>query len=264
LAKISFVEYEDLCEGMWRDWADGKREALSDWNHLCKSLRLSLDHCPEPYLTLTPGKKPLVFVTTNPGGEMDFQLRRNIPSRLLGGDYNVMAEILPRLYGQDGLSRFSESDGWIGGSRIGASASTRLCKMRDLAAKFGSEGAIQVELIPFHSGSLRNKAKAASLAEDSAWAAYRTSLKSFLADKDVLAFGATGVLEGNPKDSPWLRLVLDTIGLDAPPNWERPAADKSNWLSTSRREGRLKAVHLMNSGNNLPSDIRLLAENLKR
>lgn len=54
---------------------------LSDWKENELSLQdnygFDLDALPEPYLTFGKGNNQMCFLTTNPGGVMNFQRRKN-------------------------------------------------------------------------------------------------------------------------------------------------------------------------------------------
>jgi len=208
-------------------------------------------YCAEPYLRFTKENDEnsdlIYFLTTNPGAGFDKQERKTILENesmiKIEEDYYSNAKNLADYYVKE----------LIMGSQ------SRIKHMKYLAKKCGYNNFIQVESIPYHSGSLPGKQKLVKLIRNgnNSISEYIEVTKGFLKDKNVIAIQA-GNSRNIKKMNDWSKLQCEIIGLDI---------DKSECISTIKNNTKdtgclyiekqnnfIKALSLRAGGNDLPGE----------
>lgn len=233
-------------ESLWRDWLDGRVPPLAP---PVASL-FDLDAMPEPWLDLEAGAKPLVVLTTNPGGTMDHQRR----SSILRGDGPAQADMSYARAAQVLAAHYRDV-------LAGTSAGRRIRSLLAVAHEAGYDGVLQAECIPWHSADLPNKARLLGLLpREPHLVAYLHDLRSFLGPRPVLAVSAVSSrvdLEDREAPlSPWLEWQADLLGIDPRRAERHPLVQKGARVTATalvdRSSAAPKALVLMMGSNNLP------------
>lgn len=245
---MSGIDYFDFCEGLWQDWLDDRLELPPEASEL-----FQLDYCPEPYLLFGDARPDSIhFLTTNPGGGMEFQhidqVRRERSPVSSRATFQSNARVLADYYSR----------------KLSGPARTRIGAMHDLAKDLGSAGFVQCECLPFHSHSLpKNRSAIESVSRTECLTSYCSSLQAHLRSKCVMAISAVGSAGDITADaigrSPWLQFKSEMMGFS-------PSAAKAfpivNHRSSDRMTGALllstdqgvwKAIFLMMGSNQLPA-----------
>ncbi|MFG0252770.1 MAG: hypothetical protein ACF8NJ_07860 [Phycisphaerales bacterium JB038] len=216
---------------------------------------------PEPYLDFEAGDRPLVVLTTNPGGPMAHQLRSAYQAGRgpvkLGMTYREAARALAIHY-IDVL--------------VGTAAGRRIEALRDLAAEGGFDGVLQVECIPWHSRDLPNKSRLLGLISREQWLRkYLAQLKDLVRSAPAMAVSAVSsridLEDPTAPLSPWLSWQLSVLGIERAAARIVPLVRKGSRVTgvalVQRVEGANKALVLMMGSNNLPgSEGRAILEDV--
>lgn len=243
---------ETFTEQLWRTWLRGEL-SLSD----ALAERFDLDAAPEPYLCFEAGERPLVALTTNPGGTLSFQRRAVV---LSNADvlretmtYQEAASVLGQHYRQV-LQR--------------KPAGRRIESLLQLARLRSATGVVQVEVCPFHSRSLPKKATLpAELASDELTRQYVENIREYMKGRPVVivsAISSRKTLSADLTLSPWLAWKAELAGLSPDLHMRFvPLIIRQEKVTcaalTSPRGAIPKALVLMMGSNQLPG-----AEGLQR
>ena len=188
-------------------------ELLARWRKselvLKTNFGFDLNALPEPYLKFGEPTNDLYFLTTNPGGVMDFQMRENEYSPI-GEMYSELSERLGLHY-KDVLPSRSE-------------ARKRISAMYSITNRIfrGSNGFIQAEISPFHSANFPDKEKFALdvLSEEhDIHKEYVDILTTLLEHKNCIC-----IQGGKPKperiNDNWIKLISKIMSVE-PKNWNK-------------------------------------------
>jgi hypothetical protein len=247
-----------LCECLWQDWLAGRLETSPFIRQT-----FDLDAAPEPYIFFADGQKPLVLLTTNPGGTMPHQRRAFVQ----GGDGPLSPAILYAAAAK-ALGAFYEQQ------LVYCPAGRRIAAMHNLSASVGTDGFVQVEVCPFHSPSLPNKVGLLrELTAGGLLTRYIEEVREFLVAKPVVAISAASALVSMGAEmqlSPWVTRLTEVAGLDPKHADFVPLVRKEGKVTAmvlvSAHNGAPKALVLMMGGNYLPGEygLRVLADSLAR
>jgi len=243
---------ETFTEQLWRSWLDGKL-SLSD----ALAERFDLDAAPEPYLCFEAGERPLVALTTNPGGTLPFQRREAVLSNTDVLRQTMTYQEVSRVLGQHYRQLLQRKP-----------AGRRIESLLHLASLRSATGVVQVEVCPFHSSSLPKKDTLVSeLINDELTKQYLAHVRENLRDRPVVivsAISSRKTLSADLTLSPWLAWKADVAGL--------PVDKAVRFVSLVTKQDKVtcaallsprgavpKALVLMMGSNQLPG-----AEGLKR
>jgi hypothetical protein len=251
-------DFVSFCESLWQDWLAGKIETspfLRKW--------FDLDAAPEPYISFGSGQKPLVLLTTNPGGTMRHQQRAAVQAGR--GPLNPAIDYAAAA---KGLGAFYEHQ------LARRAAGRRIAAMRALSASVGADGVVQVEVCPFHSRSLPNKlGLLREIDKGGLLTRYVEQVRSFLITRPVVAISAVPSRASLGPEVPLSRWVLwlsEMTGLDPTRAKFVPLVTKEAKVTAgalvASQDGVPKALVQMMGGNQLPGKhgVGILAEALRR
>jgi len=246
-----------FCESLWQDWLADRLETSPFVRRA-----FDLDAAPEPYLSFGCGENPLFLLTTNPGGTMPQQQRAAVQAGRgplsPAINYAAAAKALGAWYEQQ-LAR--------------CAAGRRIAAMQKLSALVGAEGVVQVEVCPFHSCSLPNKAELLrEISRGGLLTRYVQEVRAFLITRPVVAISAASTrtpMESEMPLSPWATWLLEVSGQD--PKRAKPVllVTKREKITAralvSSQDGAPKALVQMMGGNHLPGEhgLDLLADALR-
>ena len=190
------TNYIDFCENLFLNWNQNKV-------HLEKKFDFQLEAVPEPYLKFGENIEDLVFLTTNPGGVMDFQLQSSNffkPKE----KYHDLSIRLAKHY-EVALKR-------------GSSAKKRIEDMYSLTKILSpnSKGFTQFEISPFHSSSFPNKENYAEYLFNNSsniHREYTDLLTNHLKDKSCICIQA-GAPDLKRLNSKWLELISSVLSVE--------------------------------------------------
>lgn len=231
--------YIAACEDLYQAWREGgaARDPFL-------ATHFTLEHCPEPYLSFGPQDRPLVFLSTNPGGGLPQQLRpeQSAQSLLRGCDsYGGAAARLGQFY------RAPET-------RLG-SAKRNIAAMCSIAQALGYSGVQQVEAIPWHSPSLPNKREVVQSlrARAPSHVRYDRALRAYLRELPMVLSWSAGTPARRGGDG--VAFKADLLGLDL-------EHCQTLWLSEGRQsqallwrrsEGSVRGIFVTQGNAILPS-----------
>jgi hypothetical protein len=232
-----------VCERIWQDWLSQREPELP------ASLRgaFDFDYSPEPYTIFDEATRPLVVLTTNPGGPREHQSRgcvaRNDRPPRANATYWTAARELGHHYRRE---------------LRGKQAGRRIESMIVLAAALGFDGVLQVEACPFRSASMPTPTKTAWMKAESNGLprTYLSALRDLLDGQHVVAIAATSSLVA----SPWINWLCDLVGLPTGQIRREPILHKGAKITCSvllptASFNRHKAVVLMMGANQLPGEV---------
>jgi len=243
-------DYIQFCDTLLFDWSK-KSIILED------GYGFDLSGLPEPYLKFGKKGSNVCFLTTNPGGVMNFQKREYEFSKA-GELYSDLSVRLAKYY-KDNLT---------------GAAKTRILKMKELSTALvpESDGFVQFEISPFHSTNFPvNKKEKFSKnilnGENSIHADYTSLLTSSLKHKSCICIQA-----GYPKlerlDQNWLSLISKILSVKKE-DWKLVEFKFSKGVATTgvfyyKEDNFFKAILFNSSGNNIPKidSMTKLLENL--
>lgn len=238
--------YLTRSESLWRDWLDGRVRPL-----VPRLARLfDLEAMPEPWLDFDAGARPLVVLTTNPGGTMDHQLR----SAIVRGD-GPIREQMSYAEAAKALAAYYQQ------VLAGTSAGRRIRALLEVAREAGYDGVLQAECIPWHSADLPNKARLLGLLRgEPTLTAYLRDLRAFLDPRPVLAVSAVSsrldLTDREAPLSPWLQWQAKLLGIDPRRAERHPLVKKGARVTGTAlidpSFSEPKALVLMMGSNNLP------------
>jgi len=261
-----FIQF---CEELWRDWLDG---TLKLPDIILKKFGFDLDAAPEPYLHFETREKPLVVLTTNPGGTMCHQCRASVRAGegplSTSMSYEEAARALGPFYVKE-LPSVSP-------------ARRRIEQSQKLSCRLLYQGVFQVEAVPFHRPSLPANRKRALLDaiendERSLLASYSERLQKFLLSQPVVAISAISprgmerIEQSHYGDIAcrWPAWMAGVAGLELERAKFVHLVGKTKATCAalvSCANETPKAIVLMIGGNNLPGDegLRRLVEELQK
>lgn len=246
------TSFETFTEQLWRSWLDGKLSLSA-----ALAQRFDLEAAPEPYLRFEAGDRPLVALTTNPGGTLPFQRRAVVLSNadVLRG--NMTYQEASRVLGQHYRKLLQRKP-----------AGRRIESLLHLASLRSATGVVQVEVCPFHSSSLPKKDTLVSELTRDAWTKqYLDNLRKYLQERPVVIVAAISsrmTLSADLTLSPWLAWKAELAGMEADKPMRFVALVSKHEKVTcaalmSPRGSIPKAIVLMMGSNQLPG-----TEGLKR
>ncbi len=196
--------YIDFCEGLWSDWLAGRSRLPRD-----ASNRFQLDYSPEPYLRFSDGTKPFCVLLTNPGAGMPHQHRDTIQAgnSCIGLQMSYQQVSLA-------LGRYYREQLPAGHARRNIQA------MHNIKELLHADCIVQLESLPFHSGSLPRKAEIPAVVErTSVLSQYASALKDAMKSVSVVALSAVAssrpISSSSIADDVWLRWqAADLLGID--------------------------------------------------
>ena len=195
------TSFETFTEQLWRSWLDGELSLSA-----ALTQRFDLEAAPEPYLRFEAGDRPLVALTTNPGGTLPFQRRAVVLSNTdvlrETMTYQEASSVLGQHYRQL-LQR--------------KAAGRRIENLLTLARDRSATGVVQVEVCPFHSRSLPKKDTLVSeLVNDELTKQYLAHVREYLRDRPVVivaAISSSKTLSADLTLSPWLAWKAEVAGM---------------------------------------------------
>lgn len=211
--------YQQVCEDIFHAWVQGKQE-LPDMNVFEKDA----DCVPEPFLlfggaTLESEEPNLVFLTTNPGSGMPGQ-RKGSPLGLGSkATYHEAQAELTEYYKRE----MNQPSKWDSGKRhFSVAAGSRIKKMREISdclraqGHLKSVGFVQCEIVPFHSGMLKDKDELISLLETEGTLInrYVEALRSYLQHSHVIALDASKKLGKAELWHGWIGYKANLMGFE--------------------------------------------------
>lgn len=255
--------YESFCDDLWRDWLAGRLLPSA-----FTGAKFDRESAPEPWLEFGTCVRPLVALTTNPGGSMEHQHRDVV---LRGTSVIKPADTYRAATAT--LAHFYETTPKL----VGSAARQRISAFSRLAELTGYDGVLQIETCPFHSACLPKKDSLLHMLETNhVLREYMTHLQRFLMPRPVLAVSAvssrTSLSATAITQSEWLSAQAKLIGLDPARAAFNPLVCKDpNKKVTAAAfvdsiDNIPKALLLMMGGNHLPAraGLQRLAEALKR
>lgn len=247
-----------FCECLWQDWLADRLETSPFVRQA-----FDLDAAPEPYIVFGDGQKPLVLVTTNPGGTMPHQRRASVQY-----GSGPLTPAIPYTAAAKALGAFYEQQ------LVHCPAGRRIAAMQNLSALVGTGGFVQVEVCPFHSPSLPNKVGLLrELSAGGLLSRYIEEVRAFLFAKPVVAISAASAqvsMGAEMQLSPWVMRLAEVAGLDPKRADFVPLVGKEGKVTAmalvSTHNGAPKALVLMMGGNHLPGErgLGILANALAR
>jgi hypothetical protein len=120
-------KYFAFCESLWRSWLSGDIHL-----HPSAERLFDMQAAPEPYPPFDKGHRPLIVLTTNPGGTMFEQLRATVLAGLGPVNQAMSYAEAARAFGA-----FYEQ-------RLTNPARTRIRALKRLAELVNAEGVLQV------------------------------------------------------------------------------------------------------------------------
>ena len=230
-------QYSELCEWLWRSW-------LSRTVVASRALRARFDFeaAPEPYLLFDPGDRPLVIVTTNPGGTMPHQRWDQITT-----GRSILSMSMKYVDAADVLARYYVSN--LTGPPL-----QRIAAQRDLAEEAGYS-----EVIRPHLGG--KDRLAAVMTADPDLAEYTRALGLFLDKRCSVAISAISTrTDLGARDihlSPWLTWQCQLLGIQPKRAIRIPLVRKGTRITAAAlvdpAGSAAKVLVLMMGGNHLPS-----------
>ena len=240
-------KYLELCERWWQTWLEGKPMVSP-----AIASRFDLNAAPEPYLQFGSGDRPLIVLTTNPGGTMPHQLRDEV----LGGQ-GVINKSMTYAKASVALAAFYST-------HLTGPARQRIGAFQSVAGASDHTHVLQLECIPWHSSKLPDKSDLPDLFQaDIALAEYSAALAEVLQAAAVLVISAVSSRAdlSSPKLplSPWLAWQRDLVGLNPDRAEMIPLIRKGEKVTSAalvdRSGASPKALVLMQGGNHLPGEI---------
>lgn len=233
--------YFNFCQDLYSNW----NNCTLNYDPALESF-FDLNALPEPYLSFKSLENPLYFLTTNPGGVMEFQKRDN---------FNYSDELYSDLAHKLGERYLLNLD------KIGTQAVTRIKRMIQLSELVKKSGVIQVEAIPYHSKNFNNKSAFLKCLTDFTLIAYINHLKDHLTDKPVLSIQAGSPDLNRIKSNDWILFLCDTMNLDIDKAHMYPIKVKTDgkvtigmlWDNRNR-----KGIIFNNAINSFPGDEGIL------
>ncbi len=207
----------------------------------------TLEHAPEPYLLFGSGEQRCVFLSTNPGQGMPFQLRpESANDRLLKGvdGYAAAAERLGSFYSAPRAP-------------ISAAARANIASMIRIAGLFGAGQVLQAEAVPWHSATLPQKRQVIDdlRREEPTFARYEDALRTFLQREPLVLAWSAGTPSSRSGEGLELKAAL--IGLDlgkaALLELERTDRGVSQALLWREDKGRLRGLFVTAGSATLPA-----------
>ena len=225
--------YFEICEKLHTDWILNKI-------NLGNSFGFDLNALPEPYLKFGSHRGDICFLTTNPGGVIDFQKK---PSNFIkdGEKYHELS---------DRLAHFYEKN-------LQGAPRTRIHRMNSLANSIipNSNGFLQFEISPFHSSSFPHKEKFSNFLlndETDFHNKYVNLLTEELKDKNCICI-QSGLPDLKRLSTSWLQLISRILSVEIN-NWKAIYfKSKGGRPTTGAFYHKSKAVFkviLFNSGSN--------------
>lgn len=192
-------KYIAVTEALFSSWTQRQLNTRRLWRGL------SAQHCPEPYLTFSPGRSPLIWLTHNPGRPLKFQHIDRLQSANAviksNTSYAENSKALANHY------QLNPDKDMTSASRV------RLKGMLDFSRSFSFDGLIQVELFPLHS---EHRPPDAYLFGDDRiekpFDAYRSAVRQ-LVDSAPLVIAICGSKPDTSSET--VRLWLNCLVLDA-------------------------------------------------
>lgn len=248
--------YFAFCERLWRQWLDGEIRVTP---YIAKVLKL--DAVPEPYLHFGPAHDPLIVLTTNPGDVMEHQRRESIDR-----SHDLLKRSMDYATAERALADFYER-------KLKGKARTRIEAVKNIADVCGNKGVLQIELIPFHSSQLPDKARVLrEIGSDEVCSEYLRHVRAAIRERSVLCISAVTTRMALSKEielSPWLSWQTSIMNLDRSTAEFLPLVYKGGRVTCaaliSKRPGCVKALVLMQGSNQLPDAVgrRMLADSIR-
>lgn len=263
-------KYFEFCDSIVRDFFNNTlSEQISHslrWEKPRKA-RFNLGFMPEPYLPLVCSDQHpnsnysdwLHVLLANPGIGLRIQTKDYVSSGKIKGvsdkiSYSQFAHRLFRYYEEYFPRR----------KRLRAIHHFR--NARTLAKMSGYAGGLQIDTIPWHSGTLRNKDRLPPLIlEDELTNKYCNFLGDYLKKRSVICVdGAAGeshrsISKDDISKRPWIQFKAKLIGLDLEKETRFHCIIKSNGKITAAAisqniDGIAKVMYCVRGGNHLPAD----------
>jgi hypothetical protein len=234
---MNHINYLDFCENLFRSWNQDKL-------FLDNNFSFDLSALPEPYLVFGENAGELSFLTTNPGGVMDFQRK---PSGFLreGEKYQALAKRLANHYEKT----------------LANAAKTRIRNMYDLSKilKPKSDGFTQFEISPFHSSSFPDKEKFSKHVlrhEDNLHHEYISLLTDHLKQRDCICI-QSGFPDLKRLNKKWLELISRILSVEKN-DWQAVFFKFKHGRPTTgafyaNNQSTFKAILFNSAGNSSPS-----------
>lgn len=240
---MTHLDYIEFCENLFSNWKDNKIDLQDNYG-------FDLNALPEPYLTFGEVESQVCFLTTNPGGVMDFQKRTNNFSTT-GESYADLSKRLGKHYEEV----------------LNGAAKTRIENMYEIAKTIDSKskGFIQVEISPFHSRNFPDKEKFSKdiLKKDQSFhAQYVDALSSFLSNKNCICI-QSGYPNLDRLDKNWITLISKIVNIRKT-DWDLIEFKVKNGRATTgafihKNEDSFKVI-LFNSASNSCPKINSMTE----
>ena len=187
---------------------------------------LSLDHCPEPYLSCGETTDPFCVVTGTPaaGGSI-----HRLNTILDGGQTPIRAD---RSYDDNAASL---ADFYLGDLKN--DASIRMFKQIELTEAVQASGMLELRCIPFHPAEALDEVAAMKLIESSAQIrAYNHHLEKFVAEHHALALASVPAgqeISDETLELPWVQHLAELIGFQSDRVVSIPLTVGEKWQSPS-------------------------------
>jgi hypothetical protein len=240
-------KYFEFCENLHINW-DLNKLNLGD------NFGFDLNALPEPYLNFGSNGNDICFLTTNPGGVMDFQKK---PS-----DFFKNGEKYPELSRR--LAKHYENT-------LQGPAKTRIQAMYKISNMIrpNSNGFMQFEISPFHSSSFPNKEKFANFVltgETNFHSEYVDLLTEQLKDSNCICI-QSGLPDLKRLNKMWLQLIGKILSVDKN-SWETIYFKHKDERPTTgafynKNKNTFKAI-LFNSGSNSIPNVDSMNELINR
>jgi hypothetical protein len=226
---------------VYREWFE-RRPGAS----VMRRQLFELEFAPEPYLLFGDLGPCCVFISTNPGASRAFQGHPATTPDSLFEDITDYASGAAKLG-----AYYSRPD-----ADIAPAARGNIAAMKRIGALLGRPRIMQIELIPWHSPSLPNKAAVFSTLErdDRLYAGYAKALRGFLDDAPVVLSWCAGTPErragaGIEAKARQIGLALPTANLQP---LERAATGVSQALLHARTNGRVRGLFVNQGSASMP------------
>lgn len=228
-------EYFNYCEYLFNDFLNGKMQN--------GNLNFEMDACPEPYLNFgvdLNSNNQLIFLTTNPGKSDEYQLFKNINSKI--------SFIDKKLSYKDNSINFAK---YYEKNLVGT-AKHRITHMFQFAESLGYKGFLQIETIPFHSKNLNKTNINSIIMNNKTLSEYNYLLGKFIKDKNVIII--SGADRTNIYNIPkWIKYQCNLIGLDI---------SSSDIVELVKKENNPTAIaYVLNNSNKIKTAVLKMGSN---